>query len=270
MSRVRAPSIAHFFNSEGVFPLSLIQAIILGIIQGLTEFFPVSSSAHLKLAKWMMGIEDGEGLIYFDLMCHAGTLLALLIFLRKDILEILKTPKKMGLYFLALIPLIPAYFFLKPLRILASEPCYLGYSLLFTSLLLFTASKKIAVSPTKKWGHVLCIGVMQSMALIPGVSRSGSTIAAARFCGWEWKEAAKFSFLLAIPTILGGEILETMKGHGASQVSGACYGAGFFASFLVGAVAVPFVFWIYENEKVRPIAWYCMGAGLFAWAVFNG
>lgn len=250
--------------------MSPLQAIVLGVVQGITEFFPVSSSAHLKLMKWLLGVTDGEHLIYFDLLCHLGTLLALFIYLRKDVWEILKSPQKMGVYFLALVPLIPAYFFLKPVRLMASEPRYLGYSLLLTSLLLFAASRKKTFTPTKKWYHVLCIGVMQSMALIPGISRSGSTIAAARFCGWHWRDGAKFSFLLAIPTILGGEVLETLKNHGESGVSGTCYAAGFIAAFVLGMGAVRFVFWVYETEKVRPFAWYCLGVGCLAWGIFHG
>src|SRR5207244_879835 len=94
-----------------------------------------------------------------------------------------------------------------------------------------------------KWQHVVCIGLMQSMALIPGISRSGSTISAARFCGWEWKDAVRFSFLLAVPTILGGELLETMKGVPSGEVTWPCYLGGFLASLIVGYFAVRWIFW---------------------------
>jgi undecaprenyl-diphosphatase len=251
--------------------MSFLQAIILGLVQGLTEFFPVSSSAHLRLAKWLIGVTDGEHLLYFDLMCHTGTLLALLIYLRRDVWEVFRDVKKMALYVVALLPLVPGYFLLKPVRVMASEPCYLGYALMATSLLLFAASrKKEAVPSSQKWKSVLCIGLMQTMALIPGLSRSGSTISAARFCGWEWREAARFSFLLAIPTTLGGVLLETLKGHRGEGVSLSCYAAGFAASLALGLVAVRFIFWVYETGKVRPFAWYCLGVGLFAWAAFHG
>jgi undecaprenyl-diphosphatase len=251
--------------------MSFIQAIVLGLIQGITEFFPISSSAHLKLAKWLLGINDGEHLIFFDLICHSGTLLALLIFLKKDVWEVLKSGKKLALYFLALAPLIPAYFLLKPIRIIASEPVFLGPALMITGSLLMAASrKKEVVLPSKKWQHVLCIGVMQTMALIPGISRSGSTIAAARFCGWNWRDAAKFSFLLAIPTILGGECLEFLRGHTVSELPLSCYAGGFFASFVLGLFGVRFIFWVYETGKVKPFAWYCLTLGLFAWILLNG
>jgi undecaprenyl-diphosphatase len=246
--------------------MSLMQALILGLVQGVTEFFPISSSAHLRLAKWFLSIPDGEHLLFFDLSCHAGTLFALMIFLRKEIWEILTSWRKMALYFLALLPLIPAYFFLKPVRVAASHPAYLGYALMGTALLLFIASKKIDKVPGKKWKNVLCIGLMQTLALIPGISRSGSTISAARFCGWSWKEAAQFSFLLSVPTILGGEALELMKGHEGNLISLPCYLTGFLASFALGLICVRFVFWIYEKEIVRPFAYYCAALGIGAWA----
>jgi undecaprenyl-diphosphatase len=270
MSRVQVPSIAHLFLPHYWYVMNFFQAVILGLVQGLTEFFPISSSAHLKLAKWALHIPDGEHLLYFDLLCHAGTLLALVIYLRKEVLEVLMSFEQIALYTLAILPLVPAYFLLKPFRDAAANPHYLGYSLMVTSALLFLATR---VKPREalsvpKWHHVLCIGIMQALALIPGISRSGSTIAAGRFCGLSWLKAARFSFLLSIPTILGGELLETIKmlkgNEIATQIDSACYAGGFIASFGLGLLAVRFVFWIYEKEMVLPFAWYCLGAGLFA------
>lgn len=210
------------------------------------------------------------GDVRFDLVCHSGTLVALILFLWKDVWEVLKDIKKMAVFCVALLPLIPGYFFMKPVREAASRPEFLGYALMITGALLFAASKKVTITLRKKWQHVLCIGVMQTMALIPGISRSGSTISAARFCGWDWREAAKFSFLLAIPTILGGELLEIIKSEGGSEVSLSCYAGGFFASLSLGLIGVRFIFLVYETGKVRPFAWYCLGIGLFSWALFHG
>ena len=276
-----------FFTELG-FSVTLLQALILGIVQGLTEFFPVSSSAHLRLFKRLLGVSDGEHLLYFDLLCHAGTLLALLIYLRRDIWKVVATPRQIGLFTLALLPLVPGYFLLKPVRLALSDPSYLGYFLILTGALLFAASKKPVLAaaggrnqtgeeirPPQKWRDVLSIGLMQTMALVPGISRSGSTIAAARFCGWSWLDAARFSFLLAVPTILGGELLETWKMmRGSSEAMGAVpwasYAAGFGTSFGVGLFAVRAVFWIYERGKVAPFAWYCIGMGVLALAIFHG
>jgi len=262
--------------------MTFFEAIILGAVQGLTEFIPVSSSAHLKLAKWLLGVSDGEHLLYFDLVCHSGTLIALIWHLRKDVSAVLSSFKTSSLYALALFPLIPAYFLLKPIRIAASEPALLGYFLLFTSSLLFLASKRffaLATSPggaagsaiPQKVRDVLWIGIMQAFALIPGISRSGSTIAAARFLGWDWIAAARFSFLLAIPAILGGQALETVKlwkGFATATLPVGIYAAGFGASLAVGLCSVRFMFRVYERGRVKPFAWYCLAAGLFAiWAL---
>lgn len=329
MSRVRAPSIAHFLEAI----ISFFQAIILGIVQGLTEFFPISSSAHLYFAKSLMGLKDTNP--FFDLVCHMGTLFALLIFMRKEVLNVLKSIKTMSLFFLALLPLIPAYFLLKPLREAASDPAFLGYALIFTAALLFAAELKkspvLATSPSlaplshtissegvqdgslalfspgrkhcqkdkespgenkddvtdctdsprecekegrakepsKKWPAVLCIGLMQTMALIPGISRSGSTIATARFMGWSWIEGCKFSFLLSIPAILGGEVLEIARGVDRGGASWSCLLGALFASFAVGLIGVRFIFWIYERQKVKPIALYCLSIGIL-WTLLHG
>ncbi len=257
--------------------MTYLQALILGIVQGITEFFPVSSSAHLRLFKKLLSIPDGEHLLYFDLLCHAGTLLALIFYLRKEVLGVLLSFRKMAFFALAILPLVPAYFFLKPVRIALSTPKFTGYALIITSLILFAASMKKKVIPTenKKWSDVLWIGMAQSAALIPGISRSGSTIGAARFCGWSLKEGALFSFLLAVPTILGGEILETMKlirgtSDAVSEVPNMSYAIGFTSSFLVGLFSVRAVFWAYARSIIRPFAWYCLTIGLIALIIFHG
>jgi undecaprenyl-diphosphatase len=215
----------------------------------------------------LLGLSEGEQWVYFDLACHAGTWLALAYFLRKEIWEVLRDVRKIGLYTLALMPLIPAYFLLKPYR----TPAYTGYFLLLTAALLFLAAKKRAVSHEKKWTSVLFIGMMQGLALLPGLSRSGSTIAAARFCKWEWIDAARFSFLLAIPTILGGEVLESYKllKGGQAEISLPHCAIGFLASFTVGLATVRLVFWMYEQKMVKPFAWYCLGLGLLMIWIFH-
>lgn len=251
--------------------MTFLQALILGIVQGITEFFPVSSSAHLRLFKKILGISDGEHLLYFDLLCHAGTLLALMIYLRKEIFLVLKSSSKIFLFFIALLPLVPAYFLLKPLRIALSDPGYLWIFLFITALILFAASFNYKPKTPKRL-HALWIGIAQSVALLPGISRSGSTIAMARFCGWSLLEGAKFSFLLAVPTILGGEILETVKlvRGSTSAISWDIYLAGFFSSFGCGLFSCRAVFWIYERKIIRPFAWYCLVASIFALILFHG
>jgi undecaprenyl-diphosphatase len=211
-----------------------------------------------------MGLPEGQEWVYFDLACHAGTWLALALFLRKEIWQVLCDWKKIALFTGALFPLLPAYFFLKPF----STPQYTGYFLLLTAAILFLISRKpgasYSITHEKKWTSVLFIGMMQGIALLPGISRSGATIAAARICRWEWIEAVRFSFLLSIPTILGGEVLESWKllKNSEPAISLLHCGLGLIASFTVGLFTVRFVFWMYERKKVRPFAWYCLGFGL--------
>jgi len=282
MSRVRSPSIALF----PLLTVNLIQAIILGIVQGISEFFPISSSAHLQLARHFLHLPNSAEFVYFDLACHLGTWFALIYFLRSDVWQILRNPHRIALYAAALLPLVPMYLLLKPLRTSLSTTDSTGYFLLVTSILLFLASfswrkqsvptegrfVEAADSPpqyeTKKWGNVILIGLSQAFALLPGLSRSGATMATARFCGWSWLEAAKFSFLLSLPTILGGEVLESMKGS-PTAVSLTCCSAGLVSSFIVGMGTVRFAFWMYEKNIVRPFAAYCFAAGLFMIAIFR-
>ena len=256
-------------------PLHFVQALLLGIIQGITEFFPISSSAHLKFARYLLGLPDGPHWVYFDLACHAGTWLALCWFLRKDILQVLTSWRQIGLFACALAPLVPAYFLMKPLRLALSPPQYTGYFLLATAALLAVSLKKPTTTSPLKYKNMLSIGVMQSLALLPGLSRSGSTIAAGRFCGLSWTAAARCSFLLAVPTILGGEMIESYKLlKGTSDATGAisldCYAAGFLASLLIGLFSVRLVFKIYERQQIKPFIWYCAAFGLLLIAVFHG
>jgi undecaprenyl-diphosphatase len=253
--------------------MTLFQAFILGLIQAFTEFFPVSSSAHLKLTKILLGIEPKEDLILFDLSCHLGTLIAIIYFFRLEIMEICKDRgKKFLQIFVALLPLIPAYFLLKPVREFASNTAYLGYCLIATGLILFAGhffkiprkQNQVAHSKLK---DAFCIGMLQSIALIPGISRSGSTIACASILGWEPIHAVRFSFLLSIPTVLGGNTLELTKAYfshtpvwegGMSMLI-----LGFFTSLIVGLIVIKFAMKILEKGNLRPFAYYCIALGLF-------
>ena len=235
-------------------------ALILGLIQGLTEFFPISSSAHLKIAKMLLGIEVEESHI-FDLFCHFGTLVALVYFLRGDISRLFfQERKKLLLFFIALCPLVPFYFLLKPVREMASAPHLLGFFLMTTSLILFLGGylRWKTGSPNKQ---AFWIGTMQAVALIPGISRSASTISAARVLGWSVPEAVRFSFLLSIPTIMGGTGLELIKHYDKSFSLSHCL-VGFSASLGVGLLVLPFAFRFLERGNLKPFAWYCLFAGI--------
>ena len=256
--------------------MTYFQALILGIIQGITEFLPVSSSTHLTIAKRLMGIEGSDWMVYFDLLCHVGTLFAILIVLWKDVWRILTSIRAISLFTFALLPLIPAYLLLKPLRLMLAPSA--GLFLMCTGVLMFLASHPVwqpvresdstprATNQGLKWLDVLWIGAAQSMALLPGISRSGSTISAARLLGWEWKDAARFSFLLSIPTILGGSLLETIREtESLAMVSWGACAVGFAASFGVGLLTIRLLFWMLNRGTLRPFAWYCLVIGAITW-----
>lgn len=250
--------------------MSLLEAFLLGLIQGLTEFFPVSSSAHLALCKLMLGIQDTETQVILSLFCHLGTLLAVIIFLKQDILTILRTDrKKVLLIFLAIIPLIPCYLLVKPFKDWVFHPNFIGFGLMFTGFVLLLAHfwhLKIPhkSSLKKRAQDALYIGAMQSIALIPGVSRSASTICCARVLGWEISDAVRFSFLLSIPTIIGGNCLELLQiaiRDPAKDCSLMACTLGCITSCLVGLLVIRFAFSILEKGNFKPFAWYCLILG---------
>ena len=258
-----------------------LKALILGLIQGFSEFFPISSSAHLTIFKSFLDFKVGSNFFLFDLICHLATTIVALYFLKKEIIRILSKDKKdIFFIFLAILPLFPIYFFLYPLVKKLSSENFLGFFLLLSSFLLFLASskrdKKISSQlVSRKIWDVLFIGVMQGMALLPGMSRSAATISGATFLGWRIKEAVYFSFLLAIPTIFGGIFLETIKAIKAedllyiSQVEIFTYIISFFSALISGFIAARFIFSIKNVKKLKPFAWYCLFIGIFSIIYFN-
>jgi len=250
--------------------MTSLQALILGLIQGVVEFFPVSSSSHLSIARTLMGIPSSDSLVAFDLFCHFGTLFAALYFFRRDIhVLFFERRDKLLQIAIAIVPLIPAYLLLKPLREAGHQLSMTGYMLIATSLLLFTGQRvrikrQARVDWKRRAQDAVCIGLLQSAALIPGVSRSASTISCARVLGWNAQEAVRFSFLLAIPTIFGGNCLTLLKL--SQQTSGlpislsSCL-IGFGASLIAGLALIGPAIRCLENGRLRPFAWYCLLLG---------
>jgi undecaprenyl-diphosphatase len=200
------------------------QAIILGLIQGVTEFLPISSSGHLALAQNLMGFQ--EPAIFLDLMLHAGTLLAALVFLRNEIIMILRgviTPGAAGsqgrkLLALAAVASVPTacigFFFRDVFSAMFSSLLAVAVGLITTSILLFLtrilpSARNIKLN-SMGWGAAFIIGIAQGLAITPGLSRSGSTISVGLFLGLNKELAFRFSVLMSIPAILGALLLESM------------------------------------------------------------
>ena len=255
----------------------LLRSIILGVIQGLTEFLPVSSSGHLELAKYLLGdTSAGEQSLFFTIMVHVATALSMIFIFRKDILEILKgifsKPWNESKSFTinVIISMLPAAlvgFFAEPLieTLFDQKIALVGAMLLITALLLFLADRSKVSN--KKVGPIeaLVIGIAQAVAILPGISRSGATIATSVMLGIDRYSAARFSFLMVVPLILG-KICYDLMGGDLALIPGEIVNvtAGFVAAFVTGAIACKLMISIVQKSQLKYFAIYCAIVGIFA------
>lgn len=262
--------------------MELYQGIILGIIQGLTEFLPVSSSGHLVLGQIFFGITQSQ--LVFDISVHMGTLLAVLVVYRSDISAMLfsvfrvipkavsltpvkpffKTDKNLqlaGLIILGSIPTALIGLFLKQFEdLLFSSPILVGSMLILTGTLLWASKTfyfKTQTTDTPGIKQALVIGASQGVAVIPGISRSGTTIAMGMFLGLDRQTAAKFSFLLSIPAILGAQIvsIKDMIDNGLVIDPVTLYAT--IASFITGLIALKILLTLVHSGRFHLFAPYC-------------
>jgi undecaprenyl-diphosphatase len=255
--------------------MSILYAIILGAVQGLTEFLPVSSSGHLVLLQKIFGISGPQAApqaaLFFDTMLHTGTLSAVVAVLWQDVLAILRRlfQPLTGFLVLATIPaVIAALAFSGPIEHAFESGQFLGISFLVTSALLIIAellsrhvrgTNKIKKAEEMNWIDALVIGVLQAIAIIPGVSRSGATISGALSRRLDRDFAARFSFLLSIPAILGALVLQlkdlAKNGRPAGVDMGAL-AAGTAAAAIVGFFAVKLMIKIIREKSLFGFAVY--------------
>ena len=189
--------------------MGILESIVLGIVQGLTEFLPVSSSGHLVLLQNIFGFSEPQ--LFLDTMLHFGTLVAVVVVLWKNILDLFRKPIMLVYLVIATIPAIIVTLLFKDFIESTFSGLYLGYGFLLTAIFLTLAeilSNRIPRKHKMNGGSALAMGAMQAIALFPAVSRSGSTIAGGLVCGITRKEAATFSFLMSIPAILGSVVLQ--------------------------------------------------------------
>tara|TARA_Y100000385_G_scaffold87177_1_gene89698 strand:+ start:13617 stop:14405 length:789 start_codon:yes stop_codon:yes gene_type:complete len=257
--------------------MDLLDSILLGLIQGLTEFLPVSSSGHLEIGKALLGDDSiPEDSLIFTVVLHFATALSTLIVFRKDIVlvlsELFKLEWNEDTQFVVKIALsmLPAgvvgLLFEKELESLFGNNIPLvGAMLIVTALLLFLADR--AKSTTKKVGFwdAFIIGVSQAIAMLPGVSRSGATISTSVLLGNDKSKAARFSFLMVIPLIFGKIAKDLISGdlsYGAANFSS--LSAGFLAAFLAGLFACTLMLRLVKNSQLKYFAYYCCIAGVLA------
>jgi len=257
--------------------MDLIDSIILGIVQGLTEFLPVSSSGHLELGKALLGDDSiPEDSLVFTVVLHFATALSTLIIFRKDIVTLITALLKFewneDTQFIVkiMISMLPAGFvglvFESELEALFGNNIMLvGLMLIITAVLLFLADR--AKKTTKKVGFwdAFIIGISQAVAMLPGISRSGATISTSVLLGNDKSKAARFSFLMVIPLIFGkiakdllsGDLSYTTENFGSLS-------AGFIAAFLAGLFACKLMIRLVKNSQLKYFAYYCFVVGALA------
>ena len=257
-------------------------AVLLGVLQGLTEFLPVSSSGHLALAQSFLDVEAGG--VAFVVLLHAGTLLAIVIVFREGVLELLRgallLPTALfrarstwtretllaGKVACATVPGAAVGLFLEPrIEALFASPMVVGFLLWVTAVLLFSTRRARQGERDVGWRDAWIIGLAQACAILPGISRSGATIATALLLGVARPKAAEFSFLAAIPLIAGSLVLELPElVQSGRDGEGAALLAGFLASFLVGWAALVWLVRLVRQGAIHWFSIYCFLAGAVA------
>lgn len=262
--------------------MNILQSIILGLVQGLTEFLPVSSSGHLVLAERILGLAPGN--LRFEVAMHLATLLAVFAVFSRRILKLIRAIllgrmklvdghwrfsddnlRLSLLLVLATIPAAAAGLLLDDLIERAfANPLAVSLALLATGGILFGTGRVIRGRGALNWRNTLFIGLAQALAIFPGISRSGSTIAAGIYAGVDQEKAAEFSFLLSIPVILGAGLLEFRKVSLQELSSGelASILAGGLAAAVSGFMAIKILLKLVKRSKLQYFAYYCWAAGL--------
>jgi undecaprenyl-diphosphatase len=263
-------------------PTSL-QALLLGIVQGLTEFLPVSSSAHLILARAFFGFDGDKFGLAFDVACHVGTLIAVLIYFRREVARMIAavprlfdaTDPEARLIWLIVVGTIPAIvvglLFKRQIEDHLRTPAVAAVMLALGAVLLLVAERTGPKTRTERsltLAEAFLIGCAQAVALVPGVSRSGATITVALLIGLQRAEAARFIFLLAIPAILGAAASEAPKLLKAGLGDTASlFLIGVVSSAIVGFVAVKYFIRYLASHSLDAFAWYrlALAATVVVW-----
>ena len=252
--------------------MRLIEAIILGIVQGLTEFLPVSSSGHIEIAKVLLGISQEQNLL-MTIVLHAATALSTIFVFREDIKEIIrgllqfKWNKEFQFSLKIIISMIPAtligLFFENEIELLfGGQILFVGCMLIVTGLLLFLADKAKNTNQNVNFFHALIIGISQAIAILPGVSRSGATISTSVLLGIDREKAARFSFLMVVPLILGKMGKDIISGDILIESTTLMpLLTGFTAAFITGLFACKWMIQLVKKSKLKYFSFYCFLVG---------
>ncbi len=257
--------------------MDTLQAILLGIVQGITEFLPVSSSGHLQIAKALLGVELEENLM-FDVTLHAATVISTIVVLWSEVWRLLKglfsrrfTPEQAYVLkiVVSMIPIgIVGFCFKDRIDAMLNAPWILalvgGMLLLTAALLAFAYYARPREKEQISYRDAFIIGIAQALAAMPGLSRSGSTIATGLLLGNKRAAVAQFSFLMVLAPILGETLLEIVSGELTTGIGSVQLAAGFVAAFLTGCAACKFMIEMVKRGKLIWFALYCTAAGLIA------
>ncbi|MDR0348704.1 MAG: undecaprenyl-diphosphate phosphatase [Tannerella sp.] len=258
--------------------MNWFEAIILGLVQGLTEFLPVSSSGHLTILGTLFGM-SGEENLTFAIVVHTATVLSTICVLRNEVAVLFKSlfsfqwnddTRMVCKILLSMIPVGIAGFFFKDYveNLFGSGLLIVGLMLLVTAMLLtFSFYAKPRRKENISFKDAFIIGIAQMCAVLPGLSRSGSTISTGLLLGNKKEQVAKFSFLMVIIPILGEALLDLVKGGFSPETSGISSAAlicGFATAFLSGAIACRWMIRLVKKGKLIYFAYYCIAVGLFA------
>lgn len=257
--------------------MEIIDAIILGIVQGLTEFLPVSSSGHLELGKAILGDNSiPQESLLFTVVLHFATALSTIVVFRQDVWEIIrglfqfKWNEETRFSLKIVISMIPAsivgLIFEEQLEgFFGGNVAFVGYMLLITALLLYLADKARETQKKVTYLNAFVIGVSQAIAILPGISRSGATISTSVLLGVDKTKAARFSFLMVVPLIIGKMAKDIIGGELQYQSEQAiAMGAGFIAAFIAGLVACTWMIQLVKKSKLIYFAIYCFIVGCIA------
>ena len=275
--------------------MDLIQTILMGIVQGLSEFLPISSSAHLvftsnfyKVFKGIEIVQESNQEIFLDIMLHLGTLIAVLIFFRKEVAEIIKALYlgiktknytsynfKLGLYIIlgTIITVVIAYPLNEVAGGLVFKPSIVGVLLIFTGILLLFSeywAKRHTSKTDISMKNSILIAIAQGLAALPGFSRSGLTIATGLLSGMDRSTAARYSFLLSIPIILGSSMVYPLLKidlHEAITYNWTAIIVGTIISGIVGYICIKYFLKFVSKFSLRIFGYYCLIVGLFT-AIF--
>ncbi|MFZ9075153.1 MAG: undecaprenyl-diphosphate phosphatase [Flavobacteriaceae bacterium] len=255
--------------------MSYLEALILGIIQGLTEFLPISSSGHLEIGKALFGNESvGQESLFLTLVLHFGTALSTVVVFRKDIILLLKSliqfkADENNFFSLKIIlSMFPAVFvglFLQELieQLFSRNLLLVGLMLLLTAVFLFLADRPKKTSKEVSYTNAIILGIVQAIAILPGISRSGSTIASAVLLGIDREKAARFSFLMVLPLIFGSMAKTALDYEGAQgNTNLLALLIGFGAAFITGIFACKWMIALVKNSQLKYFSYYCILVGV--------